>query len=206
MTVTETGYFTAPISTDGVDQIAQAIMSEWQIFDFYQNGNISRMYFYELIDEACDPGNTNQQYHYGLFDCNNNPKTVATMIKNLVGLLQDTGASATTFTPAALDWALDGLPQPNMSNFIPGGFAMLLQKSNGRFYIPLWYETTVYGWQCQCDISVTAASVNVSFGRPFTTINVYDPINGSSPINTYSNASSLTVSLGAHPLVIEMVP
>lgn len=207
MVVTETGYYTAGttpggslIGTDGVDAITQARYSIYDIMDLWALG-IPKIYLYELIDECSDPGNTNVQCHFGLFDNSNSPKTLATTIKNFAALLSDGGS----FTPGKLDYMVSGLPAPNPGAFVYGGHQMLFQKSNGNYYIVLWYEAIAWGFNSG-DQTVTPVTIPIETATPKTTINIYDPVTGSSPTNTYSNTNYITVSLGADPIVVEVIP
>ena len=201
--VTEYGFYTMLDNASGVDATTQARLYLMQILDMFNFG-VAQTLNYQLIDSGCDAGNTNAQYHYGLFDgCSGNPKTAATAIKNLTALLAD----STSFTPGQLNYWVAGLP-PASATFPTegGGYAMLFQKSNGRFYIPVWNEPQIWNATTNSEITPSTVNVTVNLGKTFTTVNVYDPITGSSPVNTYSGVNSVPLALIADPLIVEAIP
>ena len=61
MQITETGFFTQLIQTDGVDQLTAARMQLNTVMDAFNN-NIAGTYLYELIDEACNAGDPQSNF------------------------------------------------------------------------------------------------------------------------------------------------
>lgn len=184
--ITEDGYDTDPNDPNGVSQLAQAQGDTDILLDAYKSG-VSQTYLYELLDEKPDPNNTNSEMHFGLFNNDNTPKLAATAIHDLTTILADNGANATSFTPGTLDWSATGMPGTANS--------MLLEKSNGTFDLALWNETTS-----------AASQITVSLGSTYQNVEVFDPITGSTPIETLSNVSKVTLSLGNDPLIIQVSP
>jgi hypothetical protein len=140
---------------------------------------IAKTYIYELMEEGDG---------LGLFDTSNNPKTDAIGIHNLTTILSDNGSTATTFTPAPVSYSLSNLPNPQ--------FSLALQKSNGATDIIVWNEPSLQPG--------SSVSVGVQLKANAQTINVYDPEQGTTAIQTLSNTDSLTVSVTDHPIVIEV--
>jgi hypothetical protein len=81
-----------------------------------------------------------------------------------------------------------------------------MQKSTGVYELAVWNEPIIWDNSTMTQITPAAVSVTVSFGQRFSTVNVYDPMTGTSPVSTLSRASTATISLVDHPLVLELVP
>ena len=142
---------------------------------------LARSYIYELQDEGDG---------YGVFDISNNPKPAATGIHNLTTILSDNGASAKTFKPSLPGFSVSNIPNPI--------FVLELQKSNGATDIIIWNEPKKFPG--------TPVNVTVTFNKTYNTVNVYDTVEDTSPIQSPSNVSSATVSVTDHPIVVEIGP
>ncbi len=88
--------------------------------------------------------------------------------------------------PGSLSYNLSGTQSTDNS--------ILIEKSNGSFWIGLWNE------------GGTTHTVTVTLPSAASEIEVFDPVTGTSSIASASNASSIAVSLGGDPLLIEVVP
>ena len=195
--VTETGYYSNIDNSAGVDTTTQAIYELNTIFDLNTSVfTTPHLYFYILIDGGDG---------FGLFDSSNNPKTTATAIKNLVTIMSDGGGA---FTPQRLNYTVTGLPAVTGSYPLlgAGGYAALFQKSNGNFFIPVWNEAYIWDAATGTENTPPTSTVTVTFGRTFSTVNVYDPMIGSSPQNTLTNVSSATLSMIKDPQILELIP
>jgi hypothetical protein len=114
----------------------------------------------------------------------------------LMIILQDQGAAAAVFIPTNYIYSLSGMPTAS-GNFI-------IQKSSGAYQILLWNETPFWSNSTGLDVSVTPSTVTVTLPANGNG-KVYDPINsGTTPIATFSKTSSVVVSLGASPLIVEI--
>ena len=180
------------------------------VFDLWDYG-ISRIYFYELMDEYLGAG-------WFMFDYNNVEGAIASAIHNLTTILKDTGGTALTFTPTTLAYSITGLP-PNQGGgtwpkpgglpsgiFDMGGHASLYQKSSGTFELIVWNEPFIWNPNTNAQITPPTSSVTVSLGITAGTVNVYDPITGSSPVTTLHSVNSVSLSLAADPFIVEIVP
>ena len=49
-------------------------------------------------------------------------------------------------------------------------------------------------------------AVTIALAKVATTINVYHPITGATPLNSYVKANSVTVTSCMDPLIIEVIP
>ncbi len=102
---------------------------------------------------------------------------------NLTSILND---NSSTFTPIPVQFTISGLPAT--------GYYQLMQKSSGTYELVLWGEAFA---------SQTTTPVIVSLGSAYPVINVYDITGGSAPLNSYSNAGSVTVNLSDHVVIVE---
>ena len=121
--------------------------------------------------------------NYGLMNSDGSPTAAGTALHDLTTLLSDTGGN---FTPGSLSFTLDGALSTDDT--------LLIQKSDGSNWLALWDE------------SAGTHSVTLNLAATASQIVVYDPVTGTSSIASAGNASSITVSLGNDPLLIEIVP
>ena len=133
--ITETNYSSAPAIPGSVSADVQARYDLDLLMDATADG-YGATYFYELLDERADPGNTSAEDHYGLFNADGSPKPVATALHNLTAILADRGAGATGFATTALAYTVSGLPA--------SGNTLLLEKSNGAFDLVVWAEPAIW--------------------------------------------------------------
>lgn len=168
---TEIGWQTSQFSET---QIAQYAVDA--TFDGIADGDAG-IWFYGLYDDSS--GN------WGLFNSNGTARPAATALHDLTTLLADPNAPA-GFTPGSLAYTLAGTQS--------GDNSILIEKSNGSFWIGLWNETG------------SQHTVTVNLPSSASEIEVFDPITGTSAIESASNANSIAVSLGSDPLLIEIVP
>lgn len=128
---TETGYQTT--STPTQNQVPEQVEGTYAprlLLDYFKNG-VPRTYIYELIDDP--PGTPVTQTGYGLLRYDLSPKPAFTAISNLLSVLKD---GSTSFSPGSLDYTLNG--------DMDGVESLLLQKSNGDFYLNVWLDGSIY--------------------------------------------------------------
>ena len=133
---------------------------------------------YLLRDRTDEAGN--QQF--GFFKPDDTPRKAAFYLHNLTTVLADRGTGP---TPGKLDYSL--LNEPATVH------DLLLQKSGGAFELVVWDEQ-VHG----------TSTVTLSLGRARPSVTVYDPTVGTTPTQALHNVGSLTLSLGDHPVIIEI--
>ncbi len=133
MIATETGYSTAPQAAGSISVTVQAKYIPRLFAEYFRDG-IARTFVYELYDEGTDPGDSEQ--HFGLIYNNLVPKPAFTALASLIHLLQDSG---TLFTPASLAYSLQ---VQGSGSYTRTGYVhdLLLQQSDGDFYLLLWHE------------------------------------------------------------------
>jgi serralysin len=167
---TEIGWQTSQFSET---QIAQYVVDA--TFDGIADGDAG-MWFYGLYDDSSGD--------WGLFNADGTARPAATALHDLTTLLADPNAPA-GFTPGSLNYTLSGTQS--------GDNSILIEKSDGSFWIGLWTET---GSQHTVTVNLPGAA---------SEIEVFDPVTGTTAIQTASNAGSIAVSLGGDPLLIEIV-
>jgi serralysin len=167
---TEIGWNTSSVNET---TIAQYVVDA--AFDGIADGDAG-MYFYALYDDSSGD--------WGLFNANGTPRPAATALHDLTTLLADTGASAATFKPGSLAYSLSGTQSTDNS--------ILIEKSNGSFWIGLWNE------------GGSTHTVTVTLPSAASEIEVFDPITGTSATKSASDTSTISVSLGGDPLLIEI--
>ena len=185
--ITETGFDTNPADAySGVDQTVQAKLTLDTLMDAFKDG-VAQTYLYELFDDAS--GN------WGLFNADGTPKLAATAVHNLTTILADPG-STSSFIPGSLSYSVPDLPA--------NGNQLLLEKSNGTFDLVVWAEADIWNPTTQSEIVAPTETSTVEFGQAEALVQVFDPLQGTTPIATYSNVSSIQVSLSDHPLIIQI--
>ena len=194
--MSETGYYTLQDGNSGVTQYVQGV---WEMDTLLQNAanGIVNTYLYQLEDGYNDQPN-NPEDHYGLFNTDGTPKQAAVDIHNLTTILADNGANAGSFTPGTLNYSVAGLNPVY-------GFQDVFAKSSGAFDIALWSEPQFYDAVSGTQAAVTPSQVTVSLPGAYN-IAVYDPVVGTAPIQSASNATAITVALTTDPLIVEVTP
>jgi hypothetical protein len=191
---TETGYGSTTCTgcAQSASEYAQTRLVLMDMLDHLRNPNLDEVYYFTLRWGAPQTGG-----NWGLINDDGTPKPSGVAVKNLVALLKDPGATAATFNPGSKSYSLTGMPL-NAQNFI-------IAKSSGAFDIMLWREDQIWNVANATPISLTPAAVTVTFPSSASG-SVYDPTVGTSPISTFSNTSTVNVSLGDTPLIIETAP
>lgn len=192
---TETGYTTNLSSSDGVDATVQGKYILDLLMDAAKDGS-SGTYLYQLMD-AYKPGSPQGDDGYGLLDENNNPKLAATGIHNLSAVLADKGATASTFTPAALAYAISGQPS--------NGNSLEISKSDGTTDIAVWAEPQLWNANTKSEVAASTETETLSLDGAHQ-VSVYDPLLGTSPIATYASTSVIQLQITDHPLIVEIDP
>jgi hypothetical protein len=201
--ITETGFWTQPVNPQ-IPRSVQANLTLEALLDGYLHGSF-RTFIYELLDEYPDPNCTpsNQsgcfagsEWHFGLFASDWTPKAAATAMQNLKTILNETGTIA---SPGTLSYTLSNMPS--------AGLSLLLERSDGTFFVVLWNDAQQWKYSGAGGANAIGTyNVTLNLGVSATTaMQSFEPTIGTSPIITGS-ASTITVSLGADPIFIKIVP
>jgi len=192
--VTEAGYSTLSSASGGVDARTQAIYDLDTIFDAKSAG-AATVILYELLDAYPDASGTLVGNHFGLFDYSNNPKQAALALHDLTQIL---GGGPASYSPGTLSYSITGAD--STAN------AMLLQKATSVFDLVIWDEQSIWNNTTHSEIAAVTHTENIRFARLMQTVDVYDPLQGTTPIAVYHDVSSLSLAVGADPLIVEVAP
>jgi serralysin len=119
---------------------------------------------------------------FGLMNADGSPKPAGTALHNLTTLLGDSGDGAT----GSLDYSLGGTAA--------GDNSLLLEKSDGSYWLALWNE------------SGGDHTVTLNLTTPASAVNVYDPLTGTSPVQSDGATGSAQITLSDDPLLVQIVP
>jgi hypothetical protein len=131
---------------------------------------------YLLRDRTDEAGNQT----FGFFKSDYRPRKAAVYLHNLTTILAEKGKLS---KPGLLKYSLAEQPATVHE--------MLLQKSDGTFYLVVWNERLK-----------GTDEVTVNLGNTYLTIKVYDPTIGMEPVKTHRAVKSLKLTLSDHPLII----
>lgn len=188
--VTETGYHNTISNELGIsEQAAGKYIPRLLLGNFKRN--IERTYLYELINQGTDLND--DQSNFGLLRFDGSPKPAFTVIKNMTSLLREPGVK---FTPQSLDYETQGDKQ--------GIETVLLQKSNGDYYLIFWQETKSWDNDSKKDITVPSKKITVSLKKSANKLEVYDPIKSTSAAEVISNAKTIEISIPDHPVILRV--
>ncbi len=199
--VTETGYYTLQnrVGWGGVPQDVQAKYLLSEVLDEAAAG-VKRTYLYDLLDDGNDPSGLNQEDHFGLFNFDGSPKQSAVAFHSLTTLLADTGPAASTFTPSAFSFSAQGVPYDYTGN------TLLLDKSDGSHVVAVWNEQQTWNTNTLTSSAPLHYPVTVTFGRSWHDVRVFDPMQGTDPVQVLHDVSSVSLDLTDHPFLIQVMP
>lgn len=123
------------------------------------------------------------QGYWGLFHTDYTAKLSATYLHNLTMILSDQAA----ITPGSLNYSIPGEPA-NVHD-------LLLEKSNGTFELAVWGEQ-----------ATGSNRVTVNLGTLASRVNIYDPTQGTTAIQTLTNVVSVSLTLANYPMMVELLP
>jgi Hint domain len=186
---TETGY-----STDNVSPYVQEVYTLDLLMDTAQQG-IAHTDLYDLLD-AYAPGSPQGDDGYGLFDDTGAPKPAAIGIHDLTTILQQTITGGADMPAGGLSYSVSNLPA--------GGNSMLLVKPDGADVIVLWAEPQLWDNATDTQLTPPTETVTISLDADYATLSLYDPVLGTTAIETFTDASHVTLSLTDHPILLEI--
>lgn len=200
LAITETGYHTSLIADtnggwEGVSEATQAKLLLNTLMDGASLG-LKNTFIYELLDAYSDPQGANQERHFGLFHLDYSAKPAATAIHNLTAILEDDGATQASFSAGTLNYSIDGLPS--------SAHSLLTDKSDGSYQIIIWSEPDIWNQSSDTAIQAATTSVKVNLGASFGSVQVFDPLTGTTAIKSLSKVSSLTLNIVDHPVIIDI--
>jgi hypothetical protein len=191
--ITESGYHNAlndHSDQPGVSEPAAARYIPRLFLENFSRG-IVRTYLYEFLDEAPDPGLSNNQLHWGLIRADGTEKPAFTALRRLMDELNDGAEPA---SPTQFSWSLD------TTN--PAIHHLLLQKSDGEIDLILWQEVRSFDVRSQKDIENPPVNTVLSLPSQAQSVALYEPTGQAEPIKTYTSTSTVPLSVPDAPLVI----
>jgi hypothetical protein len=193
--ITESGYHNALNDHHDQPAVSEDAAAKYIPRLFLENftHGIVRTYLYEFLDEAPNPGLTDLQLHWGLIRSDGSEKPAFSAMKNMIAELGD---STEVTNLRSLSYSLSaGSGQLHH---------LLLEKSNGVFYLVLWQEIPGYDYEHQHDISNPFQSVTLNLDQTAKSIVMYEPAVQAQPLHTCTNTRSISVEVPDHPLVIQI--
>jgi hypothetical protein len=133
---------------------------------------------YLLRDRVDEAGNQK----FGFYRPDYTPRKAAVYLHNLTSILADSGAQARA---GSQEYAIANGPETVHD--------MLIQKSNGKFWLVVWGE-----------MLKGSATITVQLGSARPEVKIYDPTIGTQVLRTHRNARLVNLTLSDHPLIIEL--
>ena len=196
--VTETGYHNAMNNRGSQPPVSETSAAKYIPRLFFQsfNAGIEKTYLYEFLDEGDDPGQTNQEFHFGLAHYDGTPKPAFVAMQNLITILRDNSHGPTA--SGVLSYQVSGNTQ-NLAH-------TLLRKRNGAYYLAIWQEVPSYDTKTQTDLVVPTESESIFFTNAFRQISLFDPMKNVAPIRTWSKTEKVDIEVPDRVLVLELLP
>jgi hypothetical protein len=196
---TETGYHNALQSSVGHDPVSEraaGIYAPRLLLDYFgragaRGQSVRRTFFYELIDQGTSA--TDYQASFGLLRNDLSEKPAYRAVKNLLGLLGDSGPQ---FDPGSLDYSLDGAPSDVRR--------LLLQKRDGSFWLALWRDADVWNENGGGDLHPGDEQVTLRLAQPVAGATAYRPAESTDPQASWGRTSSLQLSVPADVVLVKL--
>lgn len=192
---TETGYHNSLTSTSGhlpASERAAGIYTPRLLLENFRRG-IGRTFLYELVDQWNRPGNP--EANFGLLRSDFSPKPAFTATRQLLELLRDPGAP---FVPEGLDYTVEGAPASMRQ--------LLLQKRDGRYYLVLWNQASVWDPVSRTERDPPDLPVTLRFGSKIARATTHALGAGAAPPITARSLDHLPLVLSERVQVIELEP
>jgi hypothetical protein len=174
---TETGY--SITEEDGVTEEVQA-----RLFMNIYLSQFKRGWKYTAVYLLKGRDNEPEHESYAFYTLDNRPKQAAHYLHNFTTILADNAVA-----PRKAKSPAYRIPfQPETVH------DLLLQKSDGHFFLVLWGERFTGG----------ADTVEIRFAKKQKILKVYNPTKGTAPVDVLKNRNRIALSLTNHPLMIEI--
>jgi hypothetical protein len=198
---TETGYHTALNYVSGSEAFlpimeeTQAVYMPRVFLEHFRRG-VARTYSYELLDQFSDPGLEERESNFGLLRNDLSKKPAFDALRNMIAVLRDSGSG---FTPGSLDYSLEGNEEKLRQ--------VLLQKSDGSYYLALWRATSVWDAVNEVPLNPGSSPVSIRFNQPVSSVELYAPNVSSAPRSSVVNPSGrLTYEVGPQVQILRITP
>jgi len=138
----------------------------------YFNKGINKTFVYELCDGPY--GANTDRGHFGLLRSNLTKKPSFTSMSNMLHILDDDS----NITPHTLNASFENTD---------GIKYVLLEKSNGKFYLCVWQDLSCYNGTS----TISNAGKSIKFNCNFSSAKLYEPGTSVNPIKSFNGASSI---------------
>jgi len=188
--ITETGFLAYPSTTTPYtlpESVQASYVPRTMLVAF--NLGIRKTYTYELLDEVSSPG-------YGLLRSDLSPRPGFTALKNLLSILGD--STTGTFTPAKLQYSMSG--GDDSLNHV------LLQKSDGTFWLVLWLEKASWDAVHARPITVSQQNLTIQITSNNTVSSAYqfDTDGKSNSFNPSVNGNSASFAVSDQITILQI--
>lgn len=198
---TETGYHTALNYISGseaflpVTEAAQAVYVPRIFLEQFRRG-VARTYSYELLNQFSDPGLKDRESNFGLLRHDLSKKPAFEALQNLIAILKDSGSGT---APGSLDYSLEG-NQESLRQ-------VLLEKSDGSYYLALWRATSVWDAVKQITLNPGSSPVSIKFNQPVSSVQLYAPnLSGAPQSSVVNPTGQLTYEIGPQVQILRITP
>lgn len=191
--MTESGYHNAINDHHDQPGVSEEAAAKYIPRLFLENfaRSIRRTYLYEFLDEAPDPGLSDNQMHWGLIRADRKEKPAFLALKRMIEELND---DAEPPSLRQLKWTL-GEEKSTVHH-------LLLQKASGEFDLVLWQEIPSYDVNEQRDIRNPPEKTVLTFQQLTRHVTLYEPSLQTAPLKSYANTATVPLEIPDHPLVI----
>jgi len=217
---TETGYHNALLTTNGhlpASERAAAIYVPRTFLEYFREG-VKRTYAYELLSEGTSESNA--EHNFGLLRNDYSDKPAMVALRNLIRLLDEPGfplTSESPLTPPALAYSPASADDPGSSSTagslnyslidLPTDVRqLLLQKSDGSFWLALWREVSVWDEVDRIALDRSRPEVTLVLHDPVTSARSYLPNISTAPLREWLAPSQLTLNVGPEVTLVEIIP
>lgn len=171
---TETGY---SIDKDVNEEMQARLYMNLYLSQFKRGWSYTAIYLLRTRENEPD------HESFALYTMDYTPKQAAHYLHNLTTILADNKSIDHT---GSLGYFIVNRPATVHD--------LLLQKSNGKFFLVVWGEKFTGGKD----------EITITFSKIHRFVNIYDPTTGTLPISTKKQVKSVQLMMSDHPLVVEI--
>lgn len=204
--ITETGYKERIEGDRHENLVSRQIKAKYlpRIYaNYFQQGQIEKTFLHQLMETRGD------RTGFGIIDPNLQPTSAYYGIKNLISLLGEA-----TWDRQTQSWNYPNVKTDSLKYTLKGDLKdlkhLLLQKSNGTFYLLIWQEVYSYDHRLKQDLINPDRIVKfqlddaiIKKAKTYRVFNKTKPSATLSPLKTWNNVSNLFLSVPDHILVLE---
>lgn len=166
-----------PAGGEVTEEIQARLIVDLYLSQFKRGWSHTAVYL--LRTRVNEPAHEN----YAIYKMDYTPKQVAHYLHNLTTILTD---KESIETPGSLDYKI--LDQPDTVH------DLLLQKNDGSFFLVVWGER----------FTGSSDHITLDLGKRYRSVKIYDTTVGTSAISTLKRTDSVRLTMGNHPVVIEL--